>query len=271
MKTDRAKAKLDKKLLTRMQGYDIFTIDAFGVRDLTKADEEFTNFAIHGDFPDLIPKREIWIDDRLVENEGIFYLANALTRLSEQAKRVPDDRAYSIGLNIERALRERLVGVKFRAGRPHKRVPSRIYNRPYVTLLDVKRPIEVWLIDGNLARSVYKTDYTQGGHGYVYAWVPKGEIWVEHDLEPAELPYIVAHEYLELRLMRDETLEYGPAHAICSAVEYELREGGDAKPLLAPGGRKFSERDLPGLTSPEFFAHVVKRHVNRPRAAAKRG
>src|SRR5205814_6845501 len=114
-------------------------------------------------------------------------------------------------------------------------------------------------------RSFYKTDYTEGGHGYVYPWVPKGEIWVEHDLSRAELPYIVAHEYLELRLMRDEGLQYDRAHAICSEVEYELREGGAARPFVVADRRKLTQRDLPRLTAPEFFEHVVKRHVRGKR------
>ena len=160
-------------------------------------------------------------------------------------------------------MRERLLGVKFRDGRPLKRVPKQLYCGPYVTLPDIERPISVWLIDGNLVRSYYKTDYTEGGHGYVYPWVPKGEIWVEHDLKPAELPYVVSHEYLELRLMRDEGLEYDPAHEICSQVEFDLREGRGAKPLLSSAARKLSKHDLPRLTSDEFFSYVLKNHVKQ--------
>lgn len=263
MKKTREPAKLNKTRIARLGGHDVFTVNAFGVRDVTKSDEEFTNFAIHGDFPELIPQREIWIDERLFESEGIFYLANALTQLREQEQGIAEDRAYVAGLNVERLLRERLVGVKYRAGRPHKRVPRRIYDRSYITLPDPVRPTQVWLVQGNLVRSLYKTDYTEGGHGYVYDWVPKGEIWVEHDLDHAELPYIIAHEYLELRLMRDEGLDYDRAHAICSKVEFELREGGDARPFIVVDDRKLMKRDLPRLTSAEFFEYVVKHHVRR--------
>src|SRR5438067_959895 len=83
--------------------------------------------------------------------------------------------------------------------------------------------IDDWLVDGNMVRSLYKTDYTEGGHGYVYRWVPKQEIWVEKDLDRWELPFIVSHEYLELRLMRDLGIEYDKAHEICSKVEFDLR------------------------------------------------
>src|SRR2546421_1804047 len=109
MKKERA--KLNKTRIARLGGCDVFTVNAFAVRDLAESDEEFTNFAIHGDFPDLIPEREVWIDERLFENEGIFYLANALTQLRAKAKGDAEDRAYVAGLNVERILRERLVGV----------------------------------------------------------------------------------------------------------------------------------------------------------------
>jgi hypothetical protein len=263
MTNGKSRTNLKKTRIATQQGYDICTVNAFDVRELAKTDEEFTNFATHVDFPDLIGQREIWIDERLFEREGIFYVLNALLRCREQERGRSEDRAYAAGLGIERSLRERLIGVKYRAGRPHKRIPKWIYDRSYVTLPDPKNPIEVWLVDGNLVRSFYKTDYTEGGHGYVYAWIPRAAIWIEHDLNEAELPYIVCHEYLELRLMRDEGLAYERAHGICSEVEFEIREGDKIKRLLAPQSGRVTPHDLPQLTSPEVFQYVLKHHVKR--------
>src|SRR5438477_12528769 len=135
-------------------------------------------------------------------------------------------------------MREKLNGAKFRDGKPHKQVPDALYLERYIILPDPRGPVQVWLVDGNLARSYYKTDYTEGGHGYVYRWVPKPEIWVEWAVDRRELPFIVAHEYLELRLMRDAGVEYDPAHEICSTVEFELRKNDRVKMFLAPGRRK---------------------------------
>jgi hypothetical protein len=180
-----------------MHEYCIMTVNAFGVRDLTEHDEEFTNLAIHSDFPDLIPEREIWIDERLFDNEGLFAIANALMQLREQGRGIAANKAYQSALKVEQFLRERFEGVKYRDGRPHKRVPRQIYCRRYAILPDVNGPITVWMIAGNLVRSFYKTDYVEGGHGYVYNWVPQSQIWIEHDLAAAELPFIVAHEYTE--------------------------------------------------------------------------
>lgn len=249
---------LRKTFIARQRGYSVCTVDAFGVREFTRHDEEFTNFAIHADFPALVPEREIWIDARLFEAEGLFSLANALTRLAAGAKGMDDGRAYAAGLGAERTLRERLLGVKYRAGRPHRRVPARVYAGRFVTIPDPEAAIEVRLVEGNLVRSLYKTDYAEGGHGYVYRWVPKGEIWVEKDIAVPELPFIVAHEYTELRLMRDRGMEYDPAHRIAAKVEFVLREGGRLRDQVASGRRGFSKSDLSHLATAEFFAAVCR-------------
>ena len=132
-----------------------------------------------------------------------------------------------------------------------------------MTLADERFPIDVWLVDGNMIRSLYKTDYTEGGHGYVYQWCPKDEIWIEEDTQRGEIPFLVAHEYLELRLMRDEKLEYDEAHEICSKVEFKLRLNEGIKPLLAPGRRKLSKADLPKLTSEEVFAYLLRYYLKK--------
>jgi len=123
--------------------------------------------------------------------------------------------------------------------------------------------VTVWEIRGDLARGYYKTDYTEGGHGYVYRWVPKPEIWIDDGVDRREVPFIVCHEYIERRLMRDAGLEYDHAHEICSKVEYELRKAAGATPLLTGGRRKLGKRDLPRLTTDEVYAYVLRQHVSR--------
>ena len=259
----RSPPKLNKHFIVNHEGWDVYSVDASVVRNIALPDEEFGNFAIHEEFPGLIPKGEIWVGEKNLNREGIFFIANALKRMKAKKEGMPDEKAYTAGLNVERSLREKLTALKFRAGRPHKRVPSELYVDRYITLLDTKFAIEVWVVDGSMVRSLYKTDYTEGGHGYVYRWVPKQEIWVEMDLDRWELPFIVSHEYLELRLMRDEGIDYDTAHEICSKVEFKLRKGRGLKPLLAPGRRRLSKTDLPKLTGDKVLDYVVKHYVRR--------
>ncbi|HEX5271746.1 MAG TPA: hypothetical protein VFW33_14710, partial [Gemmataceae bacterium] len=173
------------------------------------------------------------------------------------------NQAYEDGLDVERMLREKLNGIEFRDGKPHRQVPREIYLEPYITLPDPQGPVEVWLVDGSLVRSYYKTDYTEGGHGYVYPWVPRPEIWIEDGVDRREVPFIVSHEYTERRLMRDEGLDYDTAHEICSKVEFDLRKRKGATPLLVRGRRKLAKPDLPRLTDDEVFEHVKRTYVTK--------
>jgi len=252
--------KLNKKRVLTHTDHTVYSVNGFAVRNAAKPDEEFGNFATRDEFPDLIPADEIWISEKLAAKEGVFFIANALTRLAREAAGATE-KSYDDGLEVERLLRERLTGISFRDGKPHERVPDEIYLEEYVTLPDPRGPVKVWLVNGNLARSYYKTDYTEGGHGYVYPWVPEPEIWVEDGVDRREVPFIVCHEYLERRLMRDRRLGYDHAHEICSAVEFDLRLARGLTPLLTGGHRKIDKRDLPRLTAERVFEEGQRRHV----------
>jgi hypothetical protein len=254
--------KLNKKRVLSHEDYTVYSVNGLAVRNAAHPDEEFGNFATQQEFPDLIPRGEIWISEKLAPREGVFFIADALTRCKRQAEGATE-KAYDDGLEVERILREKLNGVAFRDGKPHKEVPEAIYMEKYVTLPDPQGPVSVWVVDGNLVRSYYKTDYTEGGHGYVYRWVPRPEIWVETGVDIRELPFIVSHEYLERRLMRDEGLDYDTAHGICSRVEFDLRKARGATPQLVSGARKLHEKDLPRLTNDEVFEYVLRTYVRK--------
>ena len=49
--------------------------------------------------------------------------------------------------------------------------------------------------------------------------MPTGQILVEHGVDEREVPFVVCHEYLERRLMRDAGLGYDRAHEIASALD----------------------------------------------------
>jgi len=260
------KLPLNKSLLLAYGDYTAYAVNPLAVRDMSQSDEEFGNFGVHHEFPRLIPEDEIWVADRVAREEGLFFVTNALARLRAMEEGVSEDGAYATGEDVERYLRWKLRGAKFRNGRPHKRVPTRIYVEQYITLPDPDGPggkVTVWIVDGAVVRDYYKTDYTEGGHGYVYRWVPEPEIWVEASLERAELPFVVAHEYLERLLMRDAGLEYDHAHEICSKVEYTMREcRGPRSPVCPP--RKPTKADLPRLTDRDLFDYVVRHYLKRP-------
>ena len=88
--------------------------------------------------------------------------------------------------------------------------------------------IDIWFVNGDKLRSGVKSgdiDFTMGGHGYRYLYIPEGEIWIESAYkETKELMSIVWHEYLERSLMLSE-MSYSNAHSFASTFEMASREG----------------------------------------------
>jgi hypothetical protein len=253
--------KLNKKRYLIHADCTIYTVNGLAVRNANQQDEEFGNFATHDEFPDCIGEREVWMSEKLADREGVFFAANALTYLAK-IQSAPNA-AYDAGIEAERALREAINGLEFRDGKPHKTVPAELYLGEYITIPDPKGPVSVRLVDGNLARSYYKTDYTQGGHGFVYPWVPKPQIWIEDGTDHRELPFIVCHEYLERRLMRDGGLQYDRAHEIASSLEFDLRKGAGLTKLLTKG-RKIGKANLPGLAEEVVYEFVNAHYRAKP-------
>src|SRR5262249_44643931 len=131
---------LYKRRLFSYDGYTVYAVDPLAVRDASQADEEFGNFAVHDEFPRLIPEDEIWVTDRIADAEGLYFVANAVVLLRAKAQGQPEERAYETGLNVERFLRRKLRGAEYRGSRPHQRVPQRVYAEVYATLPDPPRP-----------------------------------------------------------------------------------------------------------------------------------
>ena len=101
----RFQPKLNKRFVATRDGYDIFSINPFAIRNLAQPDEEFDNFATHDEFPDIIPEGAVWINERVMRREGEFFIANAVARLNALEKGASEDSAYTIGLNADRKLR----------------------------------------------------------------------------------------------------------------------------------------------------------------------
>src|SRR5437588_3784542 len=137
----RRRPKLHKQFVATHEGWDVYSVDTSAIRNIAQPDEEFTNFATQDDFPDLIPKGEIWVGEKNLDKEGVFFIANALARVKELEHGSSENKAYDAGLEVERLLRERLTGWEFRDGAPHKRAPRELYVERYLTLSDPKSAI----------------------------------------------------------------------------------------------------------------------------------
>ncbi len=212
----------ESKKPTEHEGKKIVYVDSEKFRSSSLKNIEFCTIAIHDDFPKYIKKNEIWIDHNIKEKEIPKLLKGISSRLNFLKNKNNPDAAYKKGLEKEKEIR--------------KKNPEKINPKKYCVLNDSKGKISVFTVSGEAIRDRFKTDFSQGGHGYVYNWIPKLEIWLERE-EKDEYPFILAHEYVEMILMRDRKMTYDEAHDIASKIENELRKKG------------FSEKDFSKLTS----------------------
>lgn len=82
--------------------------------------------------------------------------------------------------------------------------------------------LEIILVDGTFVRNHYDSDFSQGGNGYRYEFVPKGEIWIDCQISEAEWPLIAFHECREAELMR-RGWSYSRAHDEAKRLEDQIR------------------------------------------------
>lgn len=95
---------------------------------------------------------------------------------------------------------------------------------PWKTYLGEVCPhgLEIVLVDGTHVRDAYDSDFSQGGNGYRYRFIHRGEIWIDHEISPNEWPLIAMHECHESELMR-MGVDYDHAHNRAKRLENRYR------------------------------------------------
>lgn len=85
-----------------------------------------------------------------------------------------------------------------------------------------KEGLNIYLVDGYKIRQFIDLDFTTGGHGLRYIYVPMDEIWLELPYYKYEPEEIITHEIHEFKLMK-KGVDYEKAHGQASLVELEVR------------------------------------------------
>jgi hypothetical protein len=213
--------EIEKHLIKKLGSISIYSVNGFKVRNLKKSDEEFTNCAQHYQLPRLIPKDEFWIDEHTRKSEQQYYIDGMLTMRKLLSQGVPHLKAVSISDRKERDERRSASGEMMGIKPGDVKIEKRLWK----VLSDGTK---VFIVNGKQVRTVYKVDYTEGGHGYVYGFIPKDEIWIDDDVIAAERPYILLHERTEREKMKDHGWLYNRAHAFAAEKEWEDRQEKEA-------------------------------------------
>jgi hypothetical protein len=194
----------------------IWIVDGSYVR--SHIDEEFTNYGQHYRF-ESIPKDELWIDREAAPDEQKFFIDHLLVEHRLMEKGVPYDQALESADTAERTERKRAGDIKRMTKGGKLPNPEQLHIRLWKKL---ETPVSVWIVNGRLLRSVFDIDFTEGGHDYVYEFVPENEVWIDNDLSESERPYVLLHELHERNLMA-KGWDYDRAHADASKIEYHCR------------------------------------------------
>jgi hypothetical protein len=202
------------RLLDRVSGIDIWRVDGHRIRN--HLDVEFTN-GHHHFTRKYIPKREIWLDrDAPGAGEWTLWALRQLVERQEMARGVDYLRALGKAAHMERVERRRALGLK---KRPEIRDIQRAARRRHLGMVGGR---EVWLVDGKAVRDLAYVDFTLGGHGYRYRFIPKREIWLDDAMGVPERPAVLHHEAVEVDHMA-RGMKYVPAHDLASAAERRYR------------------------------------------------
>jgi len=197
-------------------GVDIWIVDGPYIRK--NIDEEFSNFGTHFSIEE-IPLNEIWLDREAHPDEQRFFIAHAIVERRVMAAGKDYDTARRLASDAEFKLREQThdaTRVALGKGLPE---PDRVHVRLRKELLD---GTAVWMVNGRLVRSVFDIEFTEGGHEYVYEFVPHGQVWVDDDVTEEEIGYVILHELHERNLMA-KGWTYDDAHDSASKIELHCR------------------------------------------------
>jgi hypothetical protein len=198
-----------KQFYKEIDGKKIYIVDGEFIR--TYLEKEFTNFSQHFEYPDLIPEKEIWLDEEAEPGEMKFYITHALEEYDKMSQGEDYDTAHETATEKESTKRKKTMQRK-------DDVRIKLWKK-----LE-KSKLKIFIVDGEAVRNQYSTDFTEGGHWLVYNFIPKGEVWIDNDISVSERKYILAHEIFEIGAMQKRGLTYDQAHKLASKYEKQLRQ-----------------------------------------------
>lgn len=213
------------KKFSTISDFTVWLVDGKYIRE--NINEEFTNFGQHYEFK-FIPEYELWIDKERISGEEKFYIDSmiAMKRFLEQGKSIHE--AIRKSDEIER--RERAKSALMKGEIKIRESKEEIIKKVHKKLLKkYSGKIKVWVVNGEFVRGSLFIEFTEGGHDLVYPFIPKGEVWIDDDVLPREIPFILIHELHERNLMaKGMKYIYGDttaddAHKKASETEYYCR------------------------------------------------
>ena len=222
------------KKFSKISDFTVWIVDGKYIR--SNIDEEFTNCGQHHQFH-YIPKNEFWIDKERIPGEEKYYIDSMLTVDRLLKKGLSHKEATKIADRLEK--RERAKSELMKKRGKLKKYSKELTDSVHKNLLQKysSPKLKVWIVNGEAVRDLFFLDFTEGGHGFVYPFIPKDEVWIDDDIEPDEIKFVLLHELHERNLMKKgwcydtdtkDNLKTGKikksAHGDSSRIEYYCRK-----------------------------------------------
>jgi hypothetical protein len=200
------------KQLDSKEGFKVFLVDAHKIR--STMDREFTTSGHHWSFK-FIPESEIWIENTTKPSDISGMVDDTIDKANYcKAGMSPTDAHYKV-----RAKKQREETKHSQVRWPTKK-PSTDFHKKR---LESFGRVNIYLVDGDKVRKELDPDFTEGGHGRVYGYIPLDEIWIDDVTDDSERSFIILHELHEFNRMR-AGLSYDEAHRESSTLERHVRD-----------------------------------------------
>ena len=121
---------------------------------------------------------------------------------------------------------------------------------------DCPHGLRIVLVDGAHVRNTWESDFSQGGNGYAFGFIPRSEIWIDWNIAKEEWPFIAYHECIEVEAMK-KGFTYNQAHIFAKGREDRYRHEltNPSQPLRNPVPR---HKNPPKKTYPKLTNQVQK-------------
>jgi hypothetical protein len=215
------------KKFGEISGFNVWIVDGKYIRD--NLDIEFTNFGQPLDFP-IIPKNELWIDKEYSGNENRFFIAHMLAehRLMAEGKKFDQAREYANKIERKERANSKLYKRICKKIKHKEEIIKKIHKKPIKKYSNNK--VKIWIVNGELVRDLFFSEFTEGGNDQIYSFVPNGEIWLDDDLNEREIRFVLLHELHERNLMKKgwpywlSSIQRKSAHWSASKIEHFCRK-----------------------------------------------
>jgi hypothetical protein len=200
---------------------EVWLVDGAMVRrDLN---DDFVESGYHAWYG-IIPQNEIWIEKDTNPEEWKYFLENIDAEQKGMAEGMTLEKAAKKADVVEEKDRRREARIQkiLKSREERKEALEKIHKRKLLKYGN--KNLEVWLVNGEIVRGIYGLEYGFGGHGFVYHFIPKNEVWIEEVLDPKERKIILLHELHERFLMSQEGKDYLSAHHGATIVEMHYRK-----------------------------------------------